>query len=190
MTTGTVQKGPSMRMGLMVFVLLFGLCTVFAGVVTVAEAWQEHVQAQWPEVAARVDECGLQRTSSGRREKFHIRCRLSYAVGTEQYATNIYSSSVPSPEIWQYPPNQIAPFEERVNNHPPGTSIDMRYDPAKHTKVVLVATDMPGGGPRTPSNVKLLEVCAGSFLVLLAIARITRPRSLSQDGYSSMPLSR
>ena len=72
-----------MRMGLMVFVLLFGLCTVFAGVVTVAEAWQEHVQAQWPEVAARVDECGLQRTSSGRREKFHIRCRLSYAVGTE-----------------------------------------------------------------------------------------------------------
>ena len=66
----------------------------------------------------------------------------------------------------------------------------MRYDPARHTKVVLVETDMPGGGPRTPSNVKLLEVCAGSFLVLLAIARITRPRSLSRDEYSSMPMNR
>jgi hypothetical protein len=115
---------------------------------------------------------------------------LSYAVDDRQYASKVYSMNVPSPEIWQYPPKQIAPFEEWVNNHPAGTSIVVRYDPAKHTKVALVATDMPGGGPRTPSNVKLLEVCAGSFLVLLAIARITRPRSLSRDGYSSMPLSR
>jgi hypothetical protein len=190
MATGTVEKGPLMWVGLVVLVLFLGLCTVFASVVTVAQAWQEHLQARWPEVTARVDECGLQRTSSGRREKFHIRCRLKYAVGAEQYATNIYSRNVPSPEIWQYPPNQIAPFEEWVNNHPPGTSIVVRYDPAKHTKVVLVATDMPDGGPRTTSNVKILEVCAGSFLILLTIARITRPRSLSGDGYSSMPLSR
>jgi hypothetical protein len=190
MTTGTEQKGPLMWAGLIVLVLFLGLCTVFASVVTVAQAWQEHLQARWPEVTARVDECGLQQTSSGRREKFHIRCRLKYAVGAEQYATNIYSRNVPSPEIWQYPPNQIAPFEEWVNNHPPGKSIVVRYDPANHKKVVLVATDMPGGGPRTPSNVKILEVCAGDFLVLLTIARITRPRSLSGDGYSSMPLSR
>jgi hypothetical protein len=106
---------------------------------------------------------------------------LSYAVDDKQYASKIYSISVPSPEIWQYPPNQIGPFEEWVNNHPSGTSIVVRYDPAKHTKVVLMTTDMPGGGPRTPSNVKLLEFLAGSFLVLLTIARITRPRSLSQD---------
>jgi hypothetical protein len=189
MATGTVEKGPLMWVGLVVLVLFLGLCTVFASVVTVAEAWQEHLQARWPEVTARVDECGLQQTSSGRREKFYIRCRLKYAVGAEQYATNIYSRNVPSPEIWQYPPNQIAPFEEWVNNHPPGTSLVVRYDPAKHTKVALVATDMPGGRPRTPSNVKLLEVCAGSFLVLMTIARITRPRSLWQSGYSSTPLN-
>jgi len=189
MTTGKVQKGPLMRVGLIVLVLLFGLCTVFASVVTVAQARQEHLQAQWPEVTARVDECGVEPTSSGRREKFYIRCLLSYTIGDKQYETNIYSINVPSPEIWQYPPNQIAPFEEWVNNHPPGTSLVVRYDPAKHTKAALVAADMPGGGPRTPSNVKLLEVCAGSFLVVLTIARITRPRSLSRDGYSSMPLS-
>jgi hypothetical protein len=187
MTTGTVQKGPLMWLGLMVLVIFLGLCTLFASVVTVAQAWQEHVQARWPEVTARVDECGLERTSSNGRRKFHIRCRLSYAVGAEQHATDIYSGNVPAPEIWQYPPNQIAPFEEWVDEHPQGTPIVLRYDPADHTKVV--AANAPFGGPRMPDNLKLLEVCAGSFLVLMTIARITRPRSLWQSGYSSTPLN-
>lgn len=189
MTTGTVQKGPLMWLGLMVLVVLFGLCTIFASVVTSAQAWKEHAQARWPEVTARVDECGLNRTSSGRREKFYIRCRLSYAVGAERNVTNVYSSNVPSPNIWQYPPNQIGPFEEWVDEHPPGTPIVVHYDPADHTKVVLVANYMPLGGPRTPNNVKLLEFLAGSFLVLLTIARIARPRSLCQSGSSSRPLN-
>jgi hypothetical protein len=101
---------------------------------------------------------------------------LSYAVGAEQNVAYVYSTNVPSPQVWQYPPNQIAPFEKWVDAHPQGTPIVVRYDPANHKKVVLVATDMPRGGPRTPSNMKLLEFCAGSFLVLLTIARITRPR--------------
>jgi hypothetical protein len=186
MTTGTVQKGPLMWSGLMVLVVFLALCTVFASIVTVAQAWHEHLQARWPEVTARVDKCGLNRTSTGRREKFYIRCRLNYTVGSEQHAANIYSSNVPSPETWQYPPNQIAPFQEWVNHHPQGTPIVVRYDPADHTKIVLVAANMPGGGPRTPTNVKLLEFLAGSFLVLLTIARIARPRSSTQSAPSTI----
>jgi hypothetical protein len=53
MTTGTVQKGPLMWLGLIVLVVLLGLCTTFALVVTAAQAWQEHAQARWPEVTAR-----------------------------------------------------------------------------------------------------------------------------------------
>jgi len=174
MTTGTVQKGPLMWRGLMVLVVLSGLCSIFASVVTAAQAWQEHAQARWPEVTARVDSCSLDQTSTDRLERYYIDCRLSYAVGAEQHATNIYSSNVPSPEIWQYPPNQIAPFEDWVNDHPQGTPIVVRYDPDDHTKVVLVAANMPRGGPRTPNNLKLLEFLAGTFLVLLTIARITR----------------
>ena len=189
MTTGAVQKGPLMWLGLIVLVIFLGLCTLFASVVTVAQAWQEHVQARWPELTARVDECGLERTSSNGRRKFHIRCRLSYAVGAEQHATDIYSGNVPAPEIWQYPPNQIAPFEEWVEEHPPGTPLVVRYDPTNHTKVVLETAYMPLGGARTPNNVKLLEFVAGGFLILLAIARITRPRSLSKSGRSSTPLN-
>ncbi|HXA00088.1 MAG TPA: DUF3592 domain-containing protein [Candidatus Dormibacteraeota bacterium] len=188
MTTGTAPKAQLLRGVLMLLVVFSGLCTIFASVVTVAEAWQEHAQARWPVVEARVDTCGLKQGSSGRRQNYYIRCRLNYVVGDEQNATNVYSSSVPSPEVWQYPPNQIGPFQEWVDNHPPGTPISVRYDPGNHKKVVLVADYMPRGGPRTPNNVKLLEVCAGSFLVLLVIARITRPRSVPQNGYSSMPL--
>jgi Protein of unknown function (DUF3592) len=188
MTTGTAPKGQLVWGGLTVLVALSGLCTIFVLVLTAAQAWQEHAQARWPEVTARVDRCGLDQTSSGPR-RYYIHCRLSYSVGAEQNATNVYSHNAPSRETWQYPPNQIGPLEQWVDAHPQGTPIVVHYDPANHTKVVLVATDMPLGGPRTPSNVKQLEVWAGSFLVLLTIARITRPRSLSKKGYSSIQLN-
>jgi hypothetical protein len=172
----TAPKGQLAWGGLIVLVAFLGLCTIFVLVVTAAQAWQEHAQASWPEVTARVDRCSLDRTSTGRREKFYIHCRLSYAVGAEQNAANVDSSNVPSREIWQYPPNQIAPFAAWVDEHPEGTPIVVRFDPVNHKKIVLVATDMPRGGPHTPNNVKLLGVCAGSFLVLLTIAQLTRPR--------------
>src|SRR5580700_7257221 len=190
MTTGTVQKGPLIWLGLMVLVVLLGLCTTFALVATVAQAWQEHGQARWPEVTARVDTCGLIQSSTGRKHGwYYISCRLSYVVGAEQNATNVYSTKVPPADVRQYPPNQIGPFEQWVDQHPPGTPIVVHYDPADHTKVVLAANYMPRGGPRTPNNVKLLEFLAGSFLVLLTMARITRPRSLWQSGRSSRPLN-
>jgi hypothetical protein len=188
MTTEMGPIGRLMYLGLIVLVLLSGLCTIFALVATAAQAWQEHAEARWPEVTARVDSCSLDRTSSNGSRKLYIHCLLSYAVGAEQNETNIYSAHVPSPEIWQYPPNQIAPLEEWLDQHPQGTPIAVRYDPANHRKVVPVTEYMLLGGPRTPSNLKLLEVCAGIFLVLLTIARITRPRSLRRDGFSSTPL--
>jgi hypothetical protein len=188
MTTRTVQKGPLLWLGLLVLVILFGLCTVFASVVTVAQAWQEHVRARWPEVTARVDECGLRRTSSNGMRKMYIRCRLSYVVGTEQQSTYVYSSNVAAPEIWQYPPNQVAPLEAWVAAHSQGTPIVMRYDPADHSDLVPVtAADVLIGGPHTTNNVKLLEVCAGTFLALLVLARLTWPRSFWQSRYSPIP---
>jgi hypothetical protein len=178
MTAGGVTKGQVLWRGIAALMgLLAGLCTIFAFVVTAVQAWQERAQSQWPEVTARVDKCGLDQTSSGRREKYYIHCRLSYAVGAEQNATNIYSTNVPSSEIWQYPPNQIGPLKHWVNEHPQGTPIVVHYDPANHGEAVLVRTDMPRGGPRTPNNLKVLGVFAAACVLLLTIARITRLRS-------------
>jgi Protein of unknown function (DUF3592) len=177
MTMETSPTRQLLAMGMILLAVLSGLCTIFALVTTAAQAWQEHAQEGWPKVSAQVEKIGMQRTSTRRRQSFNIRCRLSYAIGTEQHLATIYSATVPSSEVSQYPPNQIAPFEQWVDQHPPGTPILVRYDPANHTKVMPVSDYMPRGGPHTPNNLKLLELFGGSFVVLLLIARIIRPRT-------------
>jgi Protein of unknown function (DUF3592) len=155
--------------------LFAGLCTIFVLVVTVVEAWQEHAEAQWPEVIAHVDRCYM-RQSDTQRNRYHIDCRLSYTVGAEHFVAGIYSTSAPGPEVWQYPPNQIAPFQDWVDAHPRGTLIVVRYDPANHKKAVLAVNDLPHGGPHARNNLKMLGVVAAICVVLLTIAQIARPR--------------
>jgi Protein of unknown function (DUF3592) len=177
MTTESVPKTQLTLWGRVGLLGLFaGLCTIFALIVTLIEGWREHAQAQWPEAAAHIENCGLHQTSSGRRDSYYIDCRVGYVVGGDEFVTKVYSQSVPSREVWQYPPNQIGPLEDWVNEHPQGTRVTVHYDPRNPKKAVLVMTDMPLGGPRTPSNMKLLEIAGASCLVLLTIARIMRPR--------------
>jgi len=172
MTMETSPTRQPMFLGLMVLVVLSGLSTIFAAVTTGAQAWQEHAQQRWPEVTARVDTCALKQTSTYQRTGRYIACRLSYAVGAEQNVAMIYSRNVAS--------SIDEPFVEWVNEHPAGTPMIVRYDPTNHSKALLVADYMPDGGPRTPKNLKLLEVVAVIFLVLLTLAGITRPRSSSR----------
>ena len=172
--TASVTKRGVLGRGVAAFLGFFaGLCTLFVLVVTAVEAWQEHTQAQWPETTARVEGCTLDQTSTGRRNRYYIDCRLSYALGTEEIAAHVYSAPAPSREVWQYPPNQIGPLEDWVDRHPPGTPMAVRYDPAKHNKIVLVATDMPrAGGPHTANDLKLLGFFTASSVLLLTIARV------------------
>src|SRR5262245_39166160 len=138
MTTGVAPKTQLKWQGLVALLGLFaGLCAVFALIVTVAEAWQEHSQAQWPETTARVEKCSLHQTSTGRRNRYYIDCRLSYVVGDHEFVAKVYSRSAPSRAIWQYPPNQIGPLEDWVDAHPPRTSIAVHYDPGNPKKAVL-----------------------------------------------------
>jgi hypothetical protein len=142
------EKSPIAQMmwlGLAMLVFFSGLCTIFAAVVTAGQAWQEHARANWPGVTARVERCGLDRTSTGRRRSFYIDCRLSYSVAGAENIANVYSGHVPAADDWQYPPNQIGPLQEWLGQHPSGTAIAVRYDPDNHTKVVLVVNDMPRG---------------------------------------------
>ncbi len=62
-----------------------------------------------------------------------------------------------------------------VDTHPTGTPITVHYRPNYPQKAVLVATDMPLGGPRTPGNLKLLGITAAACAALLAIAWLARP---------------
>ena len=98
-----------------VLVLFLGLCTLFVLVATVAQAWQEHAQSQWPQVMANVDQCGIAPTSIRQRHMYYIRCRLRYELGFEQLTARVYSASVPPRDVAQYPPNQIGPLEDWVS---------------------------------------------------------------------------
>ena len=168
-------------LGLVVLGLFAGLCSIFALVLTVAQGWQEHAQAQWPEATGLVQRCGLD-IYTNKPQAYWIDCRIRYLVGAEEIVTEVHSRSTPAPRrvIAQYPAMQFGLMQEWVDEHPPETPIAVHYDPANPRKAALVATDMPLGGPRTPNNLKLLGIAAGSCALLLAIAGITRPSSRSQ----------
>lgn len=158
--------------------LFAGLCAVFALIVTAAEAWLEHAQAQWPEGLAQVQRCDLD-VYTHKPEAYRIDCSLSYVVGGDEIISHVYSRSTPAPRrvIWQYPPLQFERMQEWVDEHPQGTAIAVHYNPANNKEAVLIVTDMPLGGPRTPGNMKLVAFFAAISVVLLTIARTTRLRS-------------
>jgi len=151
-----------------------GLCSLFALVTTALGAWLEHREAQWPQATARIQKCDLRPISTGRRNSYHIDCLLNYQVGDEEFQARVYSHNAPGPQVWQYPQGQFERLQEWVDEHPKGTPIVVHYNPAHPKKLALVATDMPGGGPRTPSNLKVLYVTVAICAVLLVIASIGR----------------
>ncbi len=160
--------------------LFTGLCTLFALVVTAAQAWQEHTRAHWPETTAQVQQCNLT-IYTRRRELYWIDCSVRYTVRGEDLVAHIHSRSTPAPRhvIAQYPANQFESMQDWVDDHPEGTPITVHYDPANHGKAVLVNSDMPLGGPQTPTNLKLLCFFGVSCIVLVTIARTARPRPVT-----------
>jgi len=183
MTTADTSENPAGWRGWITVVggvlgLFAGLCTSLALVATVAEGWQEHTQAQWPATTARIQRCGLD-IYTHNPDSYWIDCSVTYAVHGEEIVYHIHSRSILDPRrmIWQYPTGRFEQMQEWVDQNPEGTPIAVHYDPANHKKAALVTTDMPLGGPPTPNNLKLLEFSAVSCVVLLAIARIARPRT-------------
>jgi hypothetical protein len=160
--------------------LFTGLCTVFLLVVTAALAWQDRVHTQWPEATAQVQQCGLDLYTPNPKY-YRIDCSVSYTVRGEEIVSHVYSRTTPDPQrvIWESQPPQFEKLQEWVDAHPKGTPIAVRYDPASRGRAVLVATDMPLGGSQTPGCLRLLEMAAVSCAILLAIARIMRPRSMA-----------
>jgi acyl transferase domain-containing protein len=173
--TSPARKAAFVLLG--VLVLFSGACTLFVGVVTASQAWQEYAQQSWRDATAHVDTCVLTRSSTNGRHRLYIQCRFVYSAGLELNAINVYSTPFPDETVAQYPLNQRQPYDDWLAAHPPGTPVAVRYDPAKHSDAVMVSDLMPRAGPHTPNNLKLLAVCAGIFVVTLVLARIARPRA-------------
>lgn len=177
----TVEGRASKRLlwgGLILFLGAFvGLCALFAGVVTVVQAWQERARARWPEAIARVERCDLATYMQKRRSRsYYIKCSIRYPVGGQAIVSHVSSRSTPSPDrvIWQ-PEPIFEEMQDWVERHPTGAPIAVHYDPANPQSSALVTTDMPLGGPRTPANLKLVALSVAGCLVLLGIGRIVWP---------------
>jgi hypothetical protein len=163
--------------------LFGGLCTLFALVVTTAQAWQERAEAGWPQTTAQVRQCSLE-IYSHRHKLYWINCSIRYQVHGREVVSTVHSLSTPAPErvIWESSPGIFGNMQDWVDQHPEGSSIRVHYDPAHPEKAVQVETDMPRGGPQTQNNLKLLEFFAASFVVMVIVARMARPR---RDAVSS-----
>jgi hypothetical protein len=155
--------------------LVAGLCTLLALVVTALEAWREHAQAQWPEVTARIGECGVDQYPA-HPEDYLIECSIEYPVGADIVHSKVRSRTTPAPSrvLWAYPADTFDRMQQWADAHPAGTPLTVRYDPADPTRAALLETDMPLGGRRTPGNLKLLGGVAAVFAVLCAAAYLAR----------------
>jgi hypothetical protein len=171
-----------------VLALFSALCTVFALVVTCAQAWQEHQQKSWPVVTATVDACEARRNSTRGRHRLYIDCTFTYAVHGEINTAELYSGYFYAPEVPQYPANQGAPFYDWLDRHPKGTPIAVRYNPANHSKIVIDSDFYPGGGSRTHDNLTLLAFFGILFLVSFTVAKILIPRKQQPPPAENTPL--
>ena len=166
-----------LMLGAAVLALFSGMCTLFAGVVTAMQAWQEHAQAKWPTAAGIVDTCDITYPSTGtKRRRRYIRCHFRYDADTGPATATLTSAYFYGPDVPQFPANQWQPFVDWVNEHMPGTHVTLRYDPDDHGRVVLAENPMPRSGSHTRDNMKLLAVFAGMLAVALAMVRVLKLR--------------
>ncbi len=167
-TVGELQNLPKWRRLVLLLAsflgLVAGLCTVFALVVTAAQGWQEHAHGA---MAGGNGAGSAMRPGYLHAQAGVVLDRLQHQLYGWRGGNCVprYSRSTPAPRrvIWQYPPEQFERLQEWVDAHPEGTPIAVHYDPANHSKAVLVATDMPLGGPRTPGNLRLLGIAAAEL---------------------------
>lgn len=169
---GTAAKTSLTLGGVMMLLGVFaGLCAVFALVVTAGEAWGEHVQQSWPVATATLRRCNVDRYKSMHNEvTWRIICNVSYFAQGDETAARVTSHSA-------FAGADVQAMTDWVNQHQPGSSISVRYDPANHRKALALPTDMPFSGPRTPHNVVLLLSFFLGCIVLFTIGKALRASS-------------
>jgi len=169
---GGAAKATISSQALVTFFTLFtGLCSILVLIVTVSEAWKEHVRQGWPTASATVNYCNVDPAALRRsRMSWHIACGIQYLAESEETQARLRSRGSTSSD-------EIAAMHRYVQAHRKGSSIEIHYDPTNHSNAVLTSLEMPGLGPRTASNVRLLMIVGFAFLIFLTIGKTLQSRS-------------
>jgi hypothetical protein len=153
----------------LVFGFSFGLVALIMILKTPIDAYRESQQAKWPSVVATITQ-QVVRKYSGRQDVWRIESEVRYSVDGEVLESSIHSSVGSS-------------GEERdmygwTSQHPPGTSLPIRYDPRHHNTVVLDAGDMPESGSQVPGDLQGFLIFSVLAITLLTIGRVVQRRHL------------
>jgi hypothetical protein len=147
---------------------LFILCALALIIATVVDAYKEYKHAQWPRVSATITKQTVRHLMNGRHEAWRVESEVHYTVEGLEMTANV-SSGIGS--FWEE-----RAMRSWAAQHPPGTSLMVRYDPKNHETVVPdTVGDMPKSGPQVPDDLKGVLL----FLVLSA-ACITMGRLLER----------
>jgi hypothetical protein len=151
------------------FGFFFGVVALVMIVKTPIDVYRESQQAKWPSVVATITQ-QIVRKYSGRQDVWRIESEVRYSVDGEVLASSIHSgvgSSGEERDMYGW-----------TSQHPPGTSLPIRYDPRHHNTVVLDAGDMPESGSQVPGELKMLLIFSVLSVTLMTIGRVLRSRQL------------
>jgi len=109
-----------------------------AGVMLLAAGWRAYrmhtIESRWVGTSATVKRCWLDVyhpfIRNGRDTLFSLRCRLDYDFGSQDYETQVHSTSGRSQETrWR--------IEDWVARHRPGAVVTVKVNPSKPGEIAL-----------------------------------------------------
>jgi len=154
--------------------LFAGLCTIFAGCVTLIDWYGETTQARWPVVAAIVERADLVASRRGPKDGggglWNLRARVRYDdVNGEGRTATLTSRPAYSDE-------EYLRLQAWTAQNPKGSHIAIRYDPSQPNRAVFAAAE-PGfvsDGIRT--DLIIFAIAAIACAGLMSLARVLSAR--------------
>ncbi len=147
---------------------LFLVCTLVIIVKTAMDAYHEKQHAAWPMVVATITKQTVRKIPAGSRGEWYIESALRYKVDGEELTASTRSRGG---AFWEE-----SSMRRWSSQHPPGTTLLIRYDPQHRDSVALNpdANDMPESGPQVPGDLKALLLFSFLSMALIAIGVLQR----------------
>jgi hypothetical protein len=157
--------------------LFAGLCSVFAGVATLADWYSEATERSWPVVSAVVDQAEVDASprEAGSRTIWTLRYRVHYVLDGTPHAAALISRAAFS---WA----DAETLQAWADQHGKGSEIDIRYDPSRDGRAAFASDEVSVN--RACGDFTLFAMFAAASLGLLALAKFLRRREISAPAAS------
>lgn len=151
---------------------LMGLFALFAFIAAALDWRDEIAQSGWPLVSAVIDRGDVTVTRSAQSNgSVSTASRIRYVV---RYQADGQNQSATLTSRSAYSDADTAKLRGWAAQHPRGSHIDIRYDPAQPDRAVFASADVPNTGPQTGNDLLLSMAFAVACVGLLVLAKHLR----------------